>query len=366
MGRLGGRGQVGLGFDTRAAPSPRGLWGLRPLPLRPVGCVPAHRGSPRVCRVSAAGRCIEARCGRLGGGWLCAGRRSALASIRGLRPLLLRPVRAAPAAHPRPVRLRPPLTPAAGGAAPLLTRGRWGLRPYSPAADGGAGRPGLAGWLSMDPCGRYAASRDKATLITEFDVVKAPARDLQPRPQRGPTREVTPSPTARRARHRESRLTSGASWPSSSGDWSRKLGQDPGDRFTHDQRASQTLTEKARLPAREWPSGGASSRPTALLSGTNRPTRMLRRVATANRSDSRSSSPADGSVLAMAGLYEFWRNPDLPEGDPAAWLWTTTVITTSAPTSGLDHDPHAHVCARSNGMRGSIRMAPMEPRRSRC
>jgi putative SOS response-associated peptidase YedK len=41
-------------------------------------------------------------------------------------------------------------------------------------------------------------------------------------------------------------------------------------------------------------------------------------------------TPADGSVLAMAGLYEFWRDRALPGDDPAAWLTTCTVITTDA------------------------------------
>ena len=49
--------------------------------------------------------------------------------------------------------------------------------------------------------------------------------------------------------------------------------------------------------------------------------------------------PADGSVLAMAGLYEFWRNPELPRDDPSSWLWTVTVITTSASDDlGRIHD----------------------------
>ena len=41
-------------------------------------------------------------------------------------------------------------------------------------------------------------------------------------------------------------------------------------------------------------------------------------------------APVDGSVLAMAGLYEIWRDPDLPDDDPDRFLWTATVITTSA------------------------------------
>ena len=49
--------------------------------------------------------------------------------------------------------------------------------------------------------------------------------------------------------------------------------------------------------------------------------------------------PADGGVLAMAGLYEFWRDPDKTEDDPDAWLTTCTVITTSAPDDlGRIHD----------------------------
>ena len=49
--------------------------------------------------------------------------------------------------------------------------------------------------------------------------------------------------------------------------------------------------------------------------------------------------PADGGVLAMAGLYEFWRDPAKPEDDPEAWLTTCAVITTSAPDDlGRIHD----------------------------
>jgi putative SOS response-associated peptidase YedK len=48
---------------------------------------------------------------------------------------------------------------------------------------------------------------------------------------------------------------------------------------------------------------------------------------------------ADGGPLAFAGLYELWRDRSVPDGDPAAWLWTTTIITTSAPDElGQIHD----------------------------
>ncbi len=46
---------------------------------------------------------------------------------------------------------------------------------------------------------------------------------------------------------------------------------------------------------------------------------------------------ADGSPLAMAGLYEIWRDP--AGGEEASRLWTTTVITTTATDDlGRIHD----------------------------
>jgi putative SOS response-associated peptidase YedK len=49
--------------------------------------------------------------------------------------------------------------------------------------------------------------------------------------------------------------------------------------------------------------------------------------------------PADGSVLAMAGLYEIWRDPTRAEDDPERYRWTCTVLTTSAEDSvGHIHD----------------------------
>ncbi|MFH8369508.1 SOS response-associated peptidase [Streptomyces sp. NPDC018031] len=42
-------------------------------------------------------------------------------------------------------------------------------------------------------------------------------------------------------------------------------------------------------------------------------------------------APEDGRVMAMAGLYEFWRDPRVTDDeDPAAWWTTCTIITTEA------------------------------------
>src|SRR3954467_754355 len=49
--------------------------------------------------------------------------------------------------------------------------------------------------------------------------------------------------------------------------------------------------------------------------------------------------PKDGSVLAMAGLYEVWRDPTRDDDDPDRFKWTCTVLTTSAPDDlGRIHD----------------------------
>lgn len=42
-------------------------------------------------------------------------------------------------------------------------------------------------------------------------------------------------------------------------------------------------------------------------------------------------SPLDGGLTGLAGLYSWWRDPDVADAeDPAAWLGTVTVLTTDA------------------------------------
>ncbi len=41
-------------------------------------------------------------------------------------------------------------------------------------------------------------------------------------------------------------------------------------------------------------------------------------------------TPGDGSILAMAGLYEIWRDRSVPEDADGAFRWTCTVLTTEA------------------------------------
>jgi putative SOS response-associated peptidase YedK len=49
--------------------------------------------------------------------------------------------------------------------------------------------------------------------------------------------------------------------------------------------------------------------------------------------------PKDHGTLAMAGLYEIWRDPELAEDDPHRFRWTCTVLTTEAEDAvGHIHD----------------------------
>jgi putative SOS response-associated peptidase YedK len=49
--------------------------------------------------------------------------------------------------------------------------------------------------------------------------------------------------------------------------------------------------------------------------------------------------PKDGSSMAMAGLYEIWRDPTRDDDDPQRFLWTATVLTTTAEDAvGHIHD----------------------------
>ena len=49
--------------------------------------------------------------------------------------------------------------------------------------------------------------------------------------------------------------------------------------------------------------------------------------------------PRDGGTLAMAGLYEIWRDPTRDDDDPERFRWTCTVITTDAEDDvGRIHD----------------------------
>ncbi len=175
-------------------------------------------------------------------------------------------------------------------------------------------------------CGRYAASRDPDDHVEEFEVVDKPEQALPPSWNVAPTQDVyavlerpprgEPEAPVRRAL-RAVRWGLVPSWAKSPAIGSRMINA-----------RMETVSEKpafrrafaARrclLPADgyfEW---------YGEVKGRKQPF-FIR--------------PADGGVLAMAGLYELWRNPVAPEGEDP-WLWSATVLTTRATDDlGRIHD----------------------------
>jgi len=193
-------------------------------------------------------------------------------------------------------------------------------------------------------CGRYAASRNADDLVEEFEIdrVEVPER-LEPDFNVAPTKAVYAVLT-RRDRDQEAgsppvrqlRVVRWGLVPS----WAK----DPsmGSRLINartetvaDKPAFRTAFARRRclLPADgyyEWYAGQNSQNrqdppgPGAPRGAAKQPFYI---------------HPKDGGVLAMAGIYEFWRAPDADPGDPGAWLWTCAVLTTEAEDSlGRIHD----------------------------
>jgi putative SOS response-associated peptidase YedK len=187
-------------------------------------------------------------------------------------------------------------------------------------------------------CGRYASSRRPEDLIEEFEVVadRTPG-PLEPDYNVAPTKEVyavltrPPRPAEEAAApapaERQLRVLRWGLVPS----WAK----DPaiGNRMINAR--METVAEKpayrrafaARrclLPADgyyEW-------YPTTQLSKAGKPLKQPFFI-----------RPTDGHPLAMAGLYEIWRDPTRSEDDPDRFRWTCTVITTEAEDAvGHIHD----------------------------
>ena len=186
-------------------------------------------------------------------------------------------------------------------------------------------------------CGRYASSRRPEDLIEEFEVVDSKVPEpLAPDYNVAPTKEVyavverPPSKEAGDAGEPPERQLRTLTWglvPSWAKD--RKIG----NRMINAR--METVAEKPAyrralasrrclLPADgyfEW-------YPTDEKTKAGKPKKQPFFI-----------HPKDGSTLAMAGLYEIWRDPAKEEDDPTRFLWTCTVLTTSAEDSlGHIHD----------------------------
>ena len=183
-------------------------------------------------------------------------------------------------------------------------------------------------------CGRYASSRRPEDLVEEFDVLESRVEEpLEPDYNVAPTKEVyavverPPSADSPEPPQRQLRVLTWGLVPS----WAK----DPaiGSRMINAR--METVAEKPAyrrafakrrclLPADGYFEWYATSQTTA--SGKPRKQPFFIR-------------PTDHGVLAMAGLYEIWRDPTRADDDPARFRWTCTVITTDAEDDlGRIHD----------------------------
>lgn len=191
-------------------------------------------------------------------------------------------------------------------------------------------------------CGRYASSSRPEDLIEEFEVVEPRiVAPLEPDFNVAPTKEVyavmdrPPSRESGEPAQRQLRVLTWGLVPS----WAK----DPkiGHRMINAR--METVAEKPAykrafavrrclLPADgyfEWYA-------TDELTKSGRPRKQPFFI-----------RPTDAGILAMAGLYEIWRDPDRAEDDPNRFRWTCTVITTDAEDElGRIHDRMPLMVAR--------------------
>ncbi|MEQ6900071.1 SOS response-associated peptidase [Nocardioides sp. YIM 152588] len=190
-------------------------------------------------------------------------------------------------------------------------------------------------------CGRYASSRSPEDLAEEFEVVDSRLDHVLPPDYNvAPTKEVYA--VLERPRRREGEAAADDAEP----EITRQLrslrwglvpswAKDPGIGSRMINARMETVAEKpafrrafaARrclLPADgyfEW-------YPTEQLGKSGKPLKQPFYI-----------HPADGGVMAMAGLYEIWKDPTRDEDDPERFRWTCTVLTTDAPDDlGRIHD----------------------------
>jgi len=181
-------------------------------------------------------------------------------------------------------------------------------------------------------CGRYASSRSPEDLVEEFEVERVEVeRVLDPDFNVAPSKQVyailTRAHRDEEIPHRSLRLLTWGLVPS----WAK----DPsiGNRMINArlETAAQKPAFRRAFARRRClvPADGYYEWYTPQASPTGgRPRKQPFYI---HRTDGRS--------LALAGLYEFWKPTDADPDDPASWLTTMTLLTTTAPDdTGRIHD----------------------------
>lgn len=193
-------------------------------------------------------------------------------------------------------------------------------------------------------CGRYAAAKDPQALAEEFEVQAAPAEQLSPDYNVAPTKKVY-LVVDRKADESDAHSADGGGQPHVRslvvGRWGLvpSWAKDPsiGSRMINAR--AETVAEKPAfrrafakrrclIPADGYYEWYLPTSPDAPVGKGGKPIKQPFFI-----------HPADGSSLAMAGLYEWWRDPTREDDDPQAWRLTCTVITTEAADEvGRIHD----------------------------
>ncbi len=176
-------------------------------------------------------------------------------------------------------------------------------------------------------CGRYANSRPDADLIDAFAVTETVGEQLPPSWNVAPTQSVRVV-LERAPRHHPGdaavRQLRTARWglvPS----WARDV--TIGSRLINAR--AETITAKPAFKA-------AAARRRCLIPADGY-------YEWEKRAGQRAKQPfflhRGDSLLAFAGLYELWPDPAADPDNPDRWLWSCTVLTTTAPDSlGHIHD----------------------------
>lgn len=181
-------------------------------------------------------------------------------------------------------------------------------------------------------CGRYASSRRPESLVEEFEVVAPVAQELRPDFNVAPTKLVYSV-----VNKTEGRSLSVMKWgliPS----WAK----DPsiGSRMINAR--VETVAEK---PA--YKRAFASRR--CILPADGYYEWYVEQEGLKPKKQPFFIRRADGASLAMAGIYEVWRDPSKAEDDPSALVVTTSVITTSATDDvGRIHDRMPQIIEKAN------------------
>ncbi len=181
-------------------------------------------------------------------------------------------------------------------------------------------------------CGRYASARRRVELLEEFRVERDRVSEpLEPDYNVAPTKRVYAVVTREERELRVARWGLVPFWAKDPKIGSRLINARAETVASKPAFRQAFRRRRCLLPADgyyEWqrPDGGSSDEPGGgdRAGGAKQPYFITR---------------ADGGPLAFAGLYELWRDPALPDDHERAWLWTVTIITTSAPDDlGRIHD----------------------------